>query len=221
MNRSAAVLAASVLALGLAAATYVSARREVADLRAKLERSNSKLPYHVHSDIRLAIIRSQIQRMDRPIVVLGDSIVEMAILPATLCGRPVLNAGIGGAGIRFLTDHIDRILAGTKPSLIVVSIGVNEIIPRTSLAKFKDLYDDLRSAISHPAIYGTVTPLDDFDVAPYNEIIRQSGPNTFELVSDGTTADGAHLTPDGYASWTAALTRGVAAVCDTTESEKP
>jgi hypothetical protein len=52
---------------------------------------------HKHVDVREFIISSQISRVQDPVIIVGDSVTEAAILPIQLCGHPVINAGIGGA----------------------------------------------------------------------------------------------------------------------------
>jgi hypothetical protein len=54
---------------------------------------------HIHSEVRKFIIKAALAGLDHPIVVIGDSITEMARLPEKIDGRPVVNAGIGGASI--------------------------------------------------------------------------------------------------------------------------
>lgn len=49
-----------------------------------------------HATTRKFVIRSTLDRVINPVVILGDSIVEGSTLPRLLCGRPVVNAGIGG-----------------------------------------------------------------------------------------------------------------------------
>jgi hypothetical protein len=67
---------------------------------------------HEHFEARLAVIRSQLSRVEKPIIVMGDSIVESALLPPSLCGHPIINAGVGGATIGFFCplrfDHCER-----------------------------------------------------------------------------------------------------------------
>jgi hypothetical protein len=40
----------------------------------------------------------------------GDSIVEAAPLPATICGTQIVNAGVGGADIRYFARHSNELL---------------------------------------------------------------------------------------------------------------
>ena len=98
LSLAVAVIAlAGVVALAFA---YENLRRQMAGISSDMARLPSISASQVHSEARLAVIKSQLSRVDGdPIVVMGDSIVESAMLPATLCGHPVINAGIGGATI--------------------------------------------------------------------------------------------------------------------------
>jgi hypothetical protein len=53
------------------------------------------------------MIRAAMEGLDRPIVILGDSITEMARLPETIGTHPVVNAEIGGATIAVFDHRAD------------------------------------------------------------------------------------------------------------------
>jgi hypothetical protein len=62
-------------------------------------------------------------------VVIGDSLVESATFSSTLCGLPVVNAGLAGSrasDVLRLLDEMSRI--GISPALIVISVGINNAI---------------------------------------------------------------------------------------------
>ncbi|MFX7086582.1 SGNH/GDSL hydrolase family protein, partial [Acinetobacter baumannii] len=61
-----------------------------------------------------------------PIVFLGDSITEAAVLPRAICGHLVVNAGIGGAAIGDLVTIVPSLLHGVSPVLVVIAIGTND-----------------------------------------------------------------------------------------------
>ena len=46
-------------------------------------------------DVRAFMIRSQLARARNPVVIIGDSITEAALLPSSICGHDVVNAGVG------------------------------------------------------------------------------------------------------------------------------
>jgi hypothetical protein len=50
-----------------------------------------------HVAARQSVIQSTLGRVENAVVVLGDSIVEASTLPRSLCGHPIVNAGIGRA----------------------------------------------------------------------------------------------------------------------------
>ncbi|WP_143130536.1 hypothetical protein [Bradyrhizobium arachidis] len=79
-----------------------------------------------HQDVRKTIIRSSLDGLDRPIVVLGDSLIEMADFPKALCGKPVVSGGIGGATTSDFLRVGPEILASSKPAAVVVALGAND-----------------------------------------------------------------------------------------------
>lgn len=95
----AAIALAGVITLAFA---YENLRRQLAGISSDLVRLPSPSAGREHSEVRVAVIRSQLSRVEKPVIVMGDSIVEQALLPVSLCGHPVINAGIGGANDRFL-----------------------------------------------------------------------------------------------------------------------
>ena len=60
----------------------------------------SRHDFHDHADVRRLMIAAALADADQPIVVLGDSVTEMAPLPRQLCEHPVINAGVGGMNRR-------------------------------------------------------------------------------------------------------------------------
>src|SRR5258706_2037797 len=68
-------------------------------LNARVDRLRPGTVGHEHSDVRKFVIATHLARTKSPIVFLGDSITEAAVVPDSICGRPVVNAGIGGAGV--------------------------------------------------------------------------------------------------------------------------
>jgi hypothetical protein len=81
---------------------------------------------HKHIAVRDFIIQSQLAQVKDPIVFIGDSITESAFLPATICGYPVVNAGLGGASVRSYLPFANSTLSTLKAPLIVVAIGTND-----------------------------------------------------------------------------------------------
>jgi hypothetical protein len=49
--------------------------------------------------------------------------VEAAPLPATICGTQIVNAGVGGADIRYFARHSNELLGSSAPKLIVLAVN--------------------------------------------------------------------------------------------------
>jgi lysophospholipase L1-like esterase len=82
--------------------------------------------FHDHQDVRWRVIRAHLAEADNPIIIIGDSITEMAQFPESISGKRVINGGIGGATILDYAALASKILDGSNPSIIVVSIGAND-----------------------------------------------------------------------------------------------
>ena len=117
------VALAGVITLAFA---YENLRRQMAGISSDMARLPSISASHEHSEARLAVIRSQLSRVEKPIIVMGDSIVESALLPPALCGHPIINAGVGGATIGFFTRYASLIEGDSNPALILLSVGIND-----------------------------------------------------------------------------------------------
>lgn len=81
--------------------------------------------FHDHRDVREFMIKAAMTGLNQPIVVIGDSITEMARFPETIGDKPVVNAGIGGATIEDFETLASKLLDDSKPSEIVVALGTN------------------------------------------------------------------------------------------------
>lgn len=210
------IVAAVVAAIALAgvvtlAFAYEKLRRQMAGISSDMARLPSPSASHEHFEARLAVIRSQLSRAEKPIIVMGDSIVESALLPTSVCGHAVINAGIGGATIGFFTRYAEIIVKGSKPELIVLSVGVNDAgIP---LENFRAAYLSTLQSLSSPVAVVTITPARR-DVDSFNKFIRSldnvSIIEAKELTADMTT-DGIHLDRVGYKLWNKAISQGIEA----------
>jgi hypothetical protein len=58
------------------------------------------------------MIRAALDGLQSPIVVFGDSITEMARLPESACGHPIVNGGVGGASTPDFIDLARDLLTG-------------------------------------------------------------------------------------------------------------
>jgi uncharacterized membrane protein YedE/YeeE len=71
---------------------------------------------------RPLLIKAALKDANDPVVILGDSIVGLATLPRSICGRPVINAGIGGSTTASGLDAmLIKALGSKQAAMIVVS----------------------------------------------------------------------------------------------------
>src|SRR5258708_1638210 len=85
---------------------------------------------------RQLVVWRTLARVDDPIVILGDSIVEASTLPRSLCGHPIVNAGIGGATTASnLGSVLADALGGQRAALGVVSLGGNDAAVSASVER--------------------------------------------------------------------------------------
>jgi lysophospholipase L1-like esterase len=187
-----------------------------------------------HSATRQFVIRSTLARVDDAIVVLGDSIVEASTLPRSLCGHPVVNAGIGGASTASGLGAILKEALGGKPAaLVVVSLGTNDAAIPDSVAQYSSNYrallGDLAALTPRRAVAAIPPPEAGLEEAKkvsgavidsYNAILpdlAKEARATFIPLPDMSarhTIDGIHLNAAGYEVWDKAILQGIdAALC--------
>ena len=157
------------------------------------------------------------------IVILGDSITERAQLPASLCGSPLINAGIGGSRTSNFIPLVEQ-MGQFSPRLIVVALGINDT-SRTLNTDFASLYNVLLDSLPRvslmlvgltPVDYSGVvgSRLDPDKVKAVDAFIRSSAkarelPFVDMNMPNFTTLDGVHLTVGSYARWNKALLAGI------------
>src|SRR6476620_137264 len=114
---------------------------------------NTNLPQD-HRRIRPQIIEIQAsQRSSWDVLFIGDSIVE-GLRPDILTEESSLNAGVGGTGVRFLKEHLLRLLSIAKPSTVVVLTGINDALDLswrntdTFIDVWARLYEDVAVSIA-------------------------------------------------------------------------
>lgn len=79
-----------------------------------------------HREARMTVILTEAQQMPKGgILVIGDSIAERVRMP-TLCGRPVLNAGISWSTSKDWLPDAKKVIAAAQPSIIALEIGTND-----------------------------------------------------------------------------------------------
>lgn len=116
-----------------------------------------------HAATRLRIIQMQAQSVGAGHTLLvGDSIIE-GFWWNSICGDYVINAGVGGSGVQWWVENIDRVLAYARPKYVVVQLGVNDtrrgqdgLVPIREQAKFAERYryilQRIKAAGAQPAI---------------------------------------------------------------------
>jgi lysophospholipase L1-like esterase len=213
----------------------LNARAET--LNARIDRLSRGTVRHEHSDVRQFMIAAHLARADRPIIFLGDSITEAAVLPDAICGHAVVNAGIGGAGVGQLQNVVPTLLDGKSPALVVLAIGTNDAYPAPGQEQgFSASYVKLLQTLAPfspklvvaniPSVdpKGATTLAAGIDASlidRFNNLLPQiaegAGASFIDLNkavgSEGSTEtiDGVHLAPRAYRLWDAAMLAGVKA----------
>jgi hypothetical protein len=189
-----------------------------------------------HGPTRQFVIRSTLARVENAVVVLGDSIVEMSTLPRSLCGLPVVNAGIGGASTESnLGSILKESLGDKRAALVVVSLGTNDAVIPNSVERYRSNYrallTELAALTPRTAVVQIPSPEGGSEEArklrlaidSYNAILpglaEQAGATFIPLpaMPERHTFDGVHLNAAGYEIWDRAILRGIElAICKIT-----
>lgn len=163
---------------------------------------------HLHFQVREFMIRIALQQADRPVVVIGDSITEMARLPETIDERPVVNAGVGGATIEDFQRLGPDLLHDAKPSFVAVALGTNNVGSNSIRQNYADLLKKLKK-YSPRLLAVAVPPRDGSDqINPQIKDAAESEGVPFlemPLPEGSTIADRIHLNAAGYSKWTPAI----------------
>lgn len=159
------------------------------------------------------------------VIVFGDSIVQQAVLPASVCGRPLVNAGVGGATVDDVARRASMLLGDTRPDLIVLAVGINDAwrsMRSDKPGSFDRGYRALLQQLAGraPVVIATLTGIKDgpfaadYDASyldPFNRTIRTAAGATVivdlaeAFAAGNLTSDGIHLTEQGYAVWLPAI----------------
>jgi lysophospholipase L1-like esterase len=191
-----------------------------------------------HRQVRQIILYYTLSRLDDPIIVVGDSIVEASTLPRSICGHPIINAGLNGASTASdLGSWLTPALANKRAASIIISIGVNDaLVPApTSKQAFEDRYASLLGELSKLSTHLVVLAIAPVEargrmtaemqkevmatVDGFNSILPALAKRTNaafmalpEMPSPHTT-DGVHLNSNGYQIWDKAVMQGAALAC--------
>jgi hypothetical protein len=167
--------------------------------------------FHDHRDVRQFMIEAALIGLDQPIIVLGDSITEMARLPETIDDKPVVNAGIGAAGIEDFEVLSSELMQHSNPSLIAVALGSNDD-DRSIGAHYAALLSKLKKysprllAVAVPPQAGSDAKNAQIKAAAESEGVRFI---EMPLPEGSTLPDHVHLSAAGYRKWTPALVSAI------------
>lgn len=208
------------------------------DQAAKLEKLSEavrlSMPREIgyyHTEVRIFMIKSQLAQAEDPMVIAGDSIREGALLPSTVCGHSVVNAGIGGADEITYAAIINDIFPAKPVALIVVALGTNNSTiasPHHIFAKYYAALADRLMPHAQKLMFVGLPRIDmsgqlalqyfdraaiDRHDAKIRAIAKQRSVDFIDIRSEastnGMTVDGVHLTAAGYKPWGAAILSGV------------
>jgi hypothetical protein len=189
-----------------------------------------------HVTARQSVIQSTLERVENAVVVLGDSIVEASTLPRSLCGHPIVNAGIGRASTASnLGSILTQSLDGKRAALIVVSLGTNDAVIPNSVERYRSNYRTLLTELAaltpRTAVMAIPSPEGGSEEArklrlavdSYNGVLpglaEEAGAAFIALpaMPDRYTLDGIHLNAAAYEIWDRAILRGIdSAICKIT-----
>jgi lysophospholipase L1-like esterase len=215
-------LAIIVFVMGALAAALWWSRRPIVD--------------ESHRSVRQLILHFTLARTDDPIIVLGDSIVEASALPRSLCGHPIVNAGLSGASTASDLGHwLAGALAGKRAALIVIALGTNDALTERSRQAFATSYANLLAELSKltdRVVVMAIPPVEARGnvtaeardqamdtINGYNSMLpdlaQKSGAGFVALpaMPEGHTIDGVHLSAAGYLVWDKAVLQGAASSC--------
>jgi hypothetical protein len=202
-------------AIVIAAAIAIVSVGYAMDLESELELSHE----------RFYAIKVEIRQTPDAVIVLGDSIVQGATLPKSICGHALVNAGVVGAAIEYFERHAAELLGLSRPILIVLAVGINNASPKMA-KQFRLRYQKTVASLSRvaPVAVATITPVRSGNgsigynaklVPGINDAIKTT-PDVRAVIdlnkplsSANWTTDGIHFGPEGYALWTQTLLEGV------------
>jgi lysophospholipase L1-like esterase len=199
----------------VAVAALIAFAVSVSELQgASAPREVTNHKYRDHADVRQFMITAALADAPAPIVVIGDSITEMAPLPRQICGHPVVNAGVGGQTIREATRLASRVLGKHAAYLIAIAIGANDVgSPRTQ-SDFEESIKTVKPLSERPIIAAAVSG----DQQTSSAIAAAAAANGVTFVAPLIPAalkmaDGIHYTAAAYEIWLPALEAALSKEC--------
>jgi lysophospholipase L1-like esterase len=191
-----------------------------------------------HRFVRQLILHFTLSRVDDPIIVLGDSIVEASTLPRSACGHAIVNAGLNAASTASdLGGWLTPALANKRAFAIIVSLGINDALTATPAGKqaFAERYASLLAELSKltPRLFVVeITPVEarerftadmqkevmptirDFRFA-LRELATKANATFLPLpeMASPFTIDGVHLNAEGNRAWEGAVMQGISQAC--------
>jgi len=223
MNNKGLILAAIAAAILCWLASYAAIRNtlnklasEVASLKADIHALNGCIPplYGTrHVAIRQSSIYAQAQQFQEDyVLIVGDSITEALYLPR-IARYPVLNGGMGGAGVQVARELLDGFPKGRRIKGIVIAIGVNDGARASLRPDYFDEWEKSYLSIVRQAkalavktvALNTVIPVEQgkplgdqyFDpdaIERLNDIIRKAAASDHTLILIDNDATFRHLT---------------------------
>jgi lysophospholipase L1-like esterase len=191
-----------------------------------------------HRRARQFVLHYTLSRIDDPVIVIGDSIVEASTLPRSICGHAIVNAGLNGASTTSdLGSWLSEALGSKRASLIVVSLGTNDALVSAAASKqsFGDRYGALLAQLSRLTPQLAVLAIPPVEaqgrmtiemqneamatINGYNsglpDVAGRNGATFVALpaMPRSYTIDGVHLSSGGYMAWDAAVMQAAMRVC--------
>jgi len=155
---------------------------------------------------RIEGIRSDIahRRPPGPVyLVIGDSLTERARFPE-MCGMKPFPAGIGWSRPDTWLPYVNEVVAGVKPSLVVIALGTNDVLSMARLGPYEEL---VASVAPNPIVAIPVHGMPRVRsraAIEANERITKAVRRTAARI-EAVTTDGIHLTDGDYQKWFAEL----------------
>jgi hypothetical protein len=191
-----------------------------------------------HREARQLVLYYTLGRMSDPVIVIGDSIVEASTLPRSICGHPVVNAGLNGASTASdLGGWLGTALGGSRAASIIVSLGINDALTPAPQGneKFAERYAALLGLLAKSTSRLAVIEIGPVEaqgrmtaalrdevtrtVAGYNSALRDLARHhgaafvALPAMSAPHTIDGVHLNAGGYQAWEKAVLEAAGSIC--------